>query len=257
MIRGAYQAVVQRNASVMTRIHQIKADHPFWGYRRIWAYLNHYDKLNIGINRVYRLMKAAELLVTPAVRRQIWRPIRTKKPRATRPNQWWGIDMTNVMIETFGRVYVVIVLDWYTKKVVGHYAGAQCKAAHWELALDRAVNRQFPDGARDHGLKMMSDNGSQPTSRSFTKTCRTLGIIQAFTSYNNPKGNADTERFMRTMKEELVWCNEWTQPTTFFKALDEWMHTYNTAYLHSTLGYCPPEQFEINYLNHLPLQDAC
>jgi putative transposase len=40
------------------------------------------------------------------------------------------------------------------------------------------------------------------------KTCATLGITQAFTSYNNPKGNADTERLMRTLKEELLWLRE-------------------------------------------------
>ena len=71
-----------------------------------------------------------------------------------------------------------------------------------------------------------------------------MGIKQAFTSYNNPKGNADTERFMRTLKEELVWINEWTSPTAFFKALDQWIKQYNNSYLHSALGYMPPEKFE-------------
>jgi len=54
----------------------------------------------------------------------------------------------------------------------------------------------------------MSDNGSQPTSLSFMKACSNLDIHQAFTSYNNPKGNADTERMMRTLKEELLWLRE-------------------------------------------------
>jgi len=50
----------------------------------------------------------------------------------------------------------------------------------------------------------MRDNGCQPTSLAFQRTCATLGIRQAFTSYGNPKGNADTERLVRTWKEELV-----------------------------------------------------
>lgn len=50
------------------------------------------------------------------------------KPRPSRPNHWWGIDMTKVMIEGFGWVYVVIMLDWHSKKVVGHYAGLQARA---------------------------------------------------------------------------------------------------------------------------------
>lgn len=72
------------------------------------------------------------------------------------------------------------------------------------------VNRQFPQGVRGHDLHLMADNGCQPTAISFMKTTADIGIKQAFTSYNNPKGNADTERFMRTLKEELVWINEWS-----------------------------------------------
>jgi putative transposase len=116
--------------------------------------------------------------------------------------------MTKGMIEGFGWVYVVIVIDWYTKKIVGHYAGLQSKAWHWLYALNKAVNRQFPDGARGHNLSLMSDNGCQPTVTSFMAACYTLGIHQASTSYNNPKGNAETERFMRTLKEEFVWLKE-------------------------------------------------
>jgi transposase InsO family protein len=57
--------------------------------------------------------------------------------------------------------------------------------------VDQAVQRQFPVGVPGHGLSLMSDNGCQPTSVAFMKTCAALGITQAFTSYNNPKGNAD------------------------------------------------------------------
>lgn len=64
-------------------------------------------------------------------------------------------------------MYLVIVLDWYTKKIVGHYVGLQAKMSHWLAALDRAVQRQFPIGSRDHGLHLMSDNGCQPTAVAF------------------------------------------------------------------------------------------
>jgi transposase InsO family protein len=81
----------------------------------------------------------------------------------------------------------VVVLAWYTKTIVGYYAGLQCTARYWLAALDMALNRQFPDGARDRGLSLMSDNGCQPASMAFMETCSTLGIHQAFTSYNNPR----------------------------------------------------------------------
>lgn len=118
--------------------------------------------------------------------------------------------MTKVMVEPLGWVYVVIVLDWYTKKIVGHYAGLQAKTSHWLVGLDHAVQCQFLQKSLDQGLHLMSDNSCQPTSVVFMRTCATLGITQAFTSYNNPKGNVDTERPMRTLKEELLWLRAWT-----------------------------------------------
>ena len=51
----------------------------------------------------------------------------------------------------------------------------------------------------------MSDHGGQPASMALMRTCRTLGIHQVFTNYNNPKGNADTERVIRTLKEACLW----------------------------------------------------
>ena len=258
MKRGTYTAVTERNSGLLERIRSLKADHPFWGYRRIWAHLRYVDGMIIGKNRVHRVMKANNLLVHANTRLKAKRKINTSKPKPTRPNQWWGIDMTKVMIDGFGWVYVVIVIDWHTKKVVGHYAGLQSKAWHWLIALNKAVNRQFPEGIRGQGVNLMADNGCQPTAISFMKACSDMQIKQAFTSYNNPKGNADTERFMRTMKEELVWINEWRSPKTFFEALDRWIDTYNSSYLHSSLGYKTPEQFEaqITSQNTL-LKSAC
>lgn len=112
--------------------------------------------------------------------------------------------MTKVLVEGVGWSYIVIVLDSYTKAVVGHYAGLRCTAQQWLEALDRAVDRQFPYGARGQGVSLMSNNGCKPTSTTFMQTCATLEIQQAFTSDNNPKGNAATERFMSTLKEECL-----------------------------------------------------
>lgn len=258
MKRGPYAKVAERNAELLGRIRAIKADHPFWGYRRIWAHLRFVDQIVVGKNRVYRLMREHGLVVKPNMRLKARRASSRPKPRPTRPNEWWGIDMTKVMIDSFGWLYVVIVLDWKTKKVVGHYAGVQAKAWHWLSALNMAVARQFPDGVRGQGLQLMADNGCQPTSLGFMKACHIMGIQQAFTSYNNPKGNADTERFMRTMKEELVWINEWRSPTAFTEALNRWIEEYNRGYLHSALGYKSPEDAEQELLDpRTHLKRAC
>lgn len=189
-------------------------------------------------------MKENDLLVKANQKLKAKRKINTKKPRPTRINEWWGIDMTKIMIDGFGWIYVVLVIDWCSKKIVGHYAGLQCKSNHWLEALNKAVNKQCPKGARNYNLNLMSDNGCQPTSIGFMQNCAALGIKQAFTSYNNPKGNADTERLMRTLKEELVWIHEWRSPLMFIQALERWIDNYNNEYLHSALNYQTPVQFE-------------
>ena len=251
MTRRASETVAKRNEFVVQRIHTLKAEHPFWGYRRIWAQLRFVDGLRINKKRVLRLLRQHGLLVKATPRLKATRTPGRSKPRPTVPNQWWGIDMTKVMVEPLGWVYVVIVLDWYTKKIIGHYAGLQAQSTHWLLALEQAVQRQFPAGVHGQGLSLMSDNGCQPTSVTFMKMCATLGITQAFTSYNNPKGNADTERFMRTLKEELLWLREWTSALELERALAAWVHWYNTRYLHSALGYRTPCQVEQKYqLSH-------
>jgi transposase InsO family protein len=245
-MRRRSESVAARNAPVVERIRQIKAEHPFWGYRRVWAHLRFIDSVVVNKKRVYRLMKDHNLIVKPNHKLKAKRLSGRRKPRADRPNQWWGIDMTKVMTDS-GWVYIVIVLDWYSKKVVGHYSGSQAKTCHWLEALERGLNRQFPDGVRGHNLHLMSDNGSQPTSIRFMKSCSRLAVHQAFTSYNNPKGNADTERMMRTMKEELLWLREWPGAMALTAELDRWVEYYNESYLHSALGYRPPNRAEETY----------
>jgi transposase InsO family protein len=249
MNRKPSASVALRNQTIVQRIHALKADHPFWGYRRIWAHLRFVDKLQVNKKRILRLMRQQDLLVKPNLRLKAKRTSTKSKPRPTAPNQWWGIDMTKVLVESFGWIYVVIVLDWYTKKIVGYYAGVQCKAVHWLSAVNMAANRQFPNGIKGHDVHLMSDNGCQPTSIAFMQACDDMGIHQAFTSYCNPKGNADTERIMRTIKEECLWLKEWTSPFHLSNELEHWIEvSYNQDYLHSTLGYKSPLSAESDYL---------
>ena len=241
---------VIRNEPLLEQIEKIKAGHPFWGYRRVWAHLRYVDKMEINKKRVLRLMQKYHLVVKPNMDLRACRTPQRSKPRADRPDQWWGIDMTKVKVANYGWIYIVVVMDWYTKKLVGYYAGLQCKSEHWLEALNMAVNRQFPDGARGHELSLVSDNGCQPTSISFMKTCRTMDIKQVFTSYNNPKGNADTERMIRMLKEECLWLKEWQNPFELINDFKNWAEDFNTSYLHSALGYKTPQQKETEYFNN-------
>ncbi len=237
------KSVVDRNAPLVERMYQLKSEHPFWGYRRIWAHLRYIDGVTVNKKRVLRLMRLHNLTVTQETRLKAKRTSQREKPRPDRPNQWWGIDMTKAMTDS-GWVYIVIVLDWYSKKIVGHYADSISRTPEWLQALDDAVNTQFPDGVRGHDLYLMSDNGSQPTSLRFMKACSNMEITQAFTSYNNLKGNAETELMMRSLKEEFICLIEWSNPVEVADALKIWIGEYNESYLHSAHGYKPPNQVE-------------
>jgi len=172
------------------------------GERMVWAWLRYKEHRLINKKRVLRLMQIHHLAVKPNERLKAKRTPEVSKPKPTQPNPWWGIDRPKVLTPS-GWVYIVMVLDWHTKKIVGYYAGFQATTNDWLLALDQAVKTQFPEDTRGMGRHWMSDNASQPTSTAWIKACGLpAGIQGAFTRYNNSKGHADTERHMRTMKEE-------------------------------------------------------
>lgn len=247
MRRQASASVAERNVAVRDQIERVKAEHPFWGYRRVWAHLRFTEGMVVNRKRVFRLMREHQWLVPGNMRLRAKRTPTRSKPKPRRPNQWWGIDMTKVLVEPEGWLYIVFVLDWYTKKIVGWQAGMRSTASDWRQALEMGLHQQFPNGARKQGLCLMSDNGCQPTGKTFMKACRALEITQAFTSYNNPKGNADTERLMRTLKEELIWLREWQSHQELREALANWVQQYNNGYHHSALKYKTPSQFEHDY----------
>ena len=67
---------------------------------------------------MFRLMQKHDLVVKRNTRLKAVRVLGKSKPRPTRPYEWWGIDMTKVIVDGFGWMYIVVVLDWYTKKVL-------------------------------------------------------------------------------------------------------------------------------------------
>lgn len=104
--------VVQRDEELLPRIQALKAEHPFWGYRRIWASLRCVEQLPVNKKRMWRLMREHHLLVPPNLNLKAKRTRSGRTPKPTQPHQWWGIDMTKVVVEGVGWVSSVIVLDW-------------------------------------------------------------------------------------------------------------------------------------------------
>ena len=232
----------------LLQIQLIKSDHPFWGYRRIWAYMKYRLNQTVNKKRIYRIMKEHHLLVAPNLRLKAKRDNQSNrsKPRADRINQFWGTDMTKILLRSFGWLYLVIVLDWFTKKIVGYSISCHSRTEDWLDALSNACNNQFPNGvaSNQNDLYLVSDNGSQPTSKKYMQACSVLEIKQIFASYNNPKGNADTERVIRTIKEDFIWVREFSSSTEFTEAFKYWVEAYNNDYPHSSLKYLTPCQFE-------------
>ena len=246
--RSRSKKVATEEQELLPIIRRIKAEHPCWGYRRVWAYMKYREKLFVNKKRIYRIMKENKLLV-PSTRHLKASRVERNKPRAERVNEYWGIDMTKIMVQNYGWVYLVIILDWYSKKIVGHSLSLRSTSQDWMEALGKGINNQFSDGIKESAeqLNLVSDNGSQPTSERFIKECSELRITQIFASYNNPKGNADTERVIRTLKEDLVWLREWNTVEELRCAIDNWIENYNTDYPHSSLNYMTPVEFETSF----------
>lgn len=125
------------------------------------------------------------------------------------------------------------------------------------------VSNQFPNGIREsvkERLFLISDTGCQPTSHHFMMNCSLLGIKQIFTTWSNPKGNSDTERVMRTIKEDIVWGYDWDNPFEFEIALSKWINDYNTDYPNQALHNQTPRHAYENFMNNerfTSLKNAC
>lgn len=244
------------DAALRAQMQRLCGEHPFWGYRRVTAWLRHREDTVVNHKKVLRLMREAGL----TVKRKIGpatAPTVHSKPQAERPNQYWGIDMTKFTIPSLGWAYLVIVLDWYTKKIVGWNLAWRSRAQEWKEALNQAVLTEFPEGVKGQGLNLISDNGSQPSAVSFMRELATLEMNQIFTTYNNPKGNAETERMMRTIKEEVVWVREFTSLQQAQEVIEHWIQVdYHQDYVHSKLGYHSPLEFEQHYYQQQTLRVA-
>lgn len=237
------------DAPLLQEIMNIKQEHPAWGYRRIWAYLNKIKGHKVNHKKIHRLMKINNLLIQKSQKLKALRENKTRKPKTDIPHRIWGIDMTKTLINNFGYVYLHIVIDWGSKKIVGCTLSVQSKTSDWLYAIDQAILMQFPNGYKEFEyradvLYLVSDNGCQPTSKKFKDEIIKRDIKQIFTSFCNPKGNADTERVIRTIKEDLIWINEWESYEQLEVALKIWVKKYNEKFPHMTLNYQTPVQYE-------------
>lgn len=109
--RKASISRLSANQTLYDQIALIKQEHPLWGYRRIWTYLRYRKGVVVGKNRIYHVMGKYGLLVQKNDRLRAKRYVGRPKPRATRLNEYWGMDMTKIMFPC-GWWYLHVVKDW-------------------------------------------------------------------------------------------------------------------------------------------------
>lgn len=201
----------------------------------------------VGRKRVARLMKAGNLRgVTrrrfSTTRRDGSRPapdLVQRKFVATQPDQLWVADITQIPVLS-GTLYLAIVLDVYSRRVVGWSMKRHMESSLVLSALKMATEQRNPQNVIHH-----SDQGSQYTSFAFSAACRERGIKVSMGSVGDCYDNALAESFFATIKCELVHRNPISsyQQTSkdIFKYIEGW---YNRRRAHSSLNYLSPVAFE-------------
>jgi transposase InsO family protein len=155
-------------------------------------------------------------------------------------DQLWIADITYIRLET-EFVYLAVVLDAYSRRVIGWALDRHMEDDLSIAALNLAFRRRRPT----EGLTHHSDRGVQYASRDYTGLLKNRGVRISMSRSGNPYDNAKCESFMKTLKYEEVYRNEYRDFQEAYASIGEFLElVYNQKRLHSALGYLPPAEFE-------------
>lgn len=233
------------DAELTTLIRAELAASPFVGegHRKVWARLR-VAGVRTSLARVLRLMREADLLAPS-------RQVRVLGPRnhegtivTQRPDEMWGTDATSTWTVKEGHVTVFVAVDHCTAEGVGIHAAKVGNRFEALEPIRQAVRDRLGAYAEDvaRGLKLRHDHGSQYMSDDFQAELTFLGIESSPAFVRAPEGNGCAERFIRTLKEQLLWVRTFDTVEQLRLALHAWLKVYNERWLIARHGHRSPAQ---------------
>jgi putative transposase len=243
------QAPDEEEMEVRVAIQQIFLEHRRrYGYRRISQELRRRGMV-VNRKRVQRLMQTDNLLglqrrafaVTTDSKHEFEVYLNlASRVKLTDINQLWVADITYIRLQK-EFVYLAVILDAFSRKVVGWALDKTLAASLPKAALEMAIAARQPGP----GLVHHSDRGVQYASAEYVAVLQQHGIVPSMSRPANPYDNASCESFMKTLKQEEIYLNEYRDLEHLRLNVGDFIEQYyNRCRLHSSLGYQPPEEFE-------------
>jgi transposase InsO family protein len=246
--RFALHSGAEYQVELRDRIQRIALENRRYGYRRVTAALRR-QGLTVNHKKVLRLLRADNLLAVRKRRFELTTdanhfmpvyPNLAARLRVDGVDQLWQSDITYIRLrEAF--VYLAVVLDAYSRRVLGWKLGPTLEAELAVGALRQALAARRPAP----GLVHHSDQGVQYASRDYVELLERHGAVISMSRRGNPYDNAKAESFLKTLKAEEVYLRRYRTLDEARASIGEFIdEIYNERRLHSALGYRPPAEFE-------------